>query len=268
MYTFTIEAVYQIDCDSRSEIREIIITKNNIPDAPVSYGGKGCVGDALELSVQSPEIGSSFLWFEDKEGEEIPGANTSVFLTDTLDSTKSYWVSVITNSGCVSEKVEVKAEIKSVPKPSITADGFVLRSSEAENYQWYIDGDIMEDETSQFLQSFYAGEYTVEVSEENCTEISEPYALLVSGIESTNEDKMVIYPNPVVNNLEIQIKRDQINFIDAQIEVFELNGRQVLQFELNDSFSRSVDVSSLPAGLYILKLYSQEQIFEQKFIKK
>ncbi len=80
--------------------------------------------------------------------------------------------------------------------------------------------------------------------------------------------KMHIYPNPVENNavqVEIPLSFD-VNST-AQIMLFDLSGKQVINLETDKSLN-SIDVSGLNKGLYIMKVkYNQKQHIEKLIVK-
>ena len=108
----------------------------------------------------------------------------------------------------------------------------------------------------------------MEVFASNCKALSEPYIQLVSDIESDTRNGIIIYPNPVEDLLVIDLEPNLIKSGSTHFEVFQLNGQKVMKFEMNNNNSRSVNVSSLRPGMFILKLYLSDQIIEQKFIKE
>ena len=71
----------------------------------------------------------------------------------------------------------------------------------------------------------------------------------------------------VQHHLEVNVDPNLYNIDDALLEIFELKGRKVLQFELNKGIHRSVDVFSLSPGIYILKPYVEDKKVEWKFVK-
>ena len=72
-------------------------------------------------------------------------------------------------------------------------------------------------------------------------------------------DNVVIYPNPVKNNLNIQ------NAENSSIKVFDLLGRVVL-LKNNISLYQQLDVSNLTTGTYLIKIIKGSQIKTDKFI--
>ena len=77
---------------------------------------------------------------------------------------------------------------------------------------------------------------------------------------SANELKL--FPNPVSADLNIKLA-DNSSMRSAQI--FDINGRTV--FNVEDDF-RTIDVSGLQSGLYILNIETTDGFFTKRFIKK
>ncbi|MEY8849535.1 FG-GAP-like repeat-containing protein [Psychroserpens sp. XS_ASV72] len=82
-------------------------------------------------------------------------------------------------------------------------------------------------------------------------------------IEESLTSDLVIYPIPTHNTLNIKTIQPLAN--DAIYTVFDINGKRVLNAKLQ---SESIDVSSLSAGNYILRIISNNEIKTQKFIKQ
>ena len=82
----------------------------------------------------------------------------------------------------------------------------------------------------------------------------------------SNQLAVKAYPNPVVNQLQIQCMG--IWSQDIEISIFDLNGRLYLNDHLL-FLQQSLDVSHLIPGTYILKIGNDHQIiYEEKIIKK
>lgn len=78
---------------------------------------------------------------------------------------------------------------------------------------------------------------------------------------STNQidkSKASVYPNPVQNQLNVE-SQEIIN----NIEIFDLLGKQILVSE-----EKSIDVSGLQSGIYLLKITTNNGILTQKIIKQ
>ena len=104
----------------------------------------------------------------------------------------------------------------------------------------------------------------------------EDYAVILSGSKSglhiTGEEdeisqiekstELQLYPNPVHDILNLQLPEG----MSAEIEVINANG-QVIQSFQSSEFER-MDVSELPAGLYMLKIFNGKNGMVKRFIKQ
>ncbi len=73
-------------------------------------------------------------------------------------------------------------------------------------------------------------------------------------------DSFRIFPNPVLNYLEIKSKN---NFVVESIKVYNLQGALI-----EESTQNKIDLSSLSLGAYIVKIKSDKGVFSKKIVKK
>ena len=73
---------------------------------------------------------------------------------------------------------------------------------------------------------------------------------------------LIIYPNPVLNTLNVEGIVDITNTVYS---IFDLQGKRVHNEIL---INNSIDVSELAVGQYILRVTNNKEIKTQKFIKK
>jgi hypothetical protein len=84
-------------------------------------------------------------------------------------------------------------------------------------------------------------------------------------INSFNNGVFSIYPNPVKNNINIQIK-DTISVVLKSALVYDLNGKVVLS---TNNINQPINVENLASGTYILSISdSENRNYSQKFIKE
>jgi hypothetical protein len=81
-----------------------------------------------------------------------------------------------------------------------------------------------------------------------------------------NDDVMKVFPNPSTGMVNVQIKK---YFGKVAIQVIDITGRQVYSSE-NEDFNgeKSIDLSSLNKGIYILKIKGDSLNFIEKIILK
>lgn len=83
------------------------------------------------------------------------------------------------------------------------------------------------------------------------------------GIESQNEQSVSIFPNPVENDLFIELNHAD----NAHAMIFDLSGKLLKQTQIQQS--GAVSLSNLASGMYLVKIYTDNQLIAtEKVIKK
>jgi hypothetical protein len=90
--------------------------------------------------------------------------------------------------------------------------------------------------------------------------ISAEFKLIETSIKETIENKVLIYPNPVVDVLNIQTDE-----VVTQIVVLDLTGKVVLQLNGNH---RTVNLQSIPTGNYIVRIHTETAIIPVRIVKQ
>jgi hypothetical protein len=80
----------------------------------------------------------------------------------------------------------------------------------------------------------------------------------------TKNKNVSVYPNPVKDNLNINIK----DFSgDISVKIIDINGREVFNKDINNfNISNAVDLSSFSSGMYVLKLQGEDLNYSEKII--
>ena len=82
--------------------------------------------------------------------------------------------------------------------------------------------------------------------------------------EYKNEIELIIFPNPVGDELKFSINQDQI----VQVSVFDLSGKMVKEF-YSEGASTSINISDLEKGIYFLQVIDNKiYVSTKKFIKR
>ena len=90
----------------------------------------------------------------------------------------------------------------------------------------------------------------------------------VNLIESKGNNKVKLYPNPVINQLQINYESTEPGKI--QIEIIDMHGKvwdQLIQSSQSGTNHASISLVQLPAGLYLFSLQSSNKHKIIKFIK-
>ena len=68
---------------------------------------------------------------------------------------------------------------------------------------------------------------------------------------------LILSPNPTTNLLQIQIEHPTLNF--DKIQIYNMVGQLVQTENLNNQKSKTISVDSLPAGTYVIQIYSEDE---------
>jgi fibronectin type 3 domain-containing protein len=75
--------------------------------------------------------------------------------------------------------------------------------------------------------------------------------------------KIIVYPNPVTENLNIQLTRNN----GAVLKLYNATGAMVISKNLANTIS-TITLSSLPAGIYYVSVRNGEQVITKKIVKQ
>jgi hypothetical protein len=87
---------------------------------------------------------------------------------------------------------------------------------------------------------------------------------ITSAKENTDIISISLFPNPVANELRIQNAELRIE----EIEIYNVLGEKCLTPSLSKGEGASINVSSLSAGIYFVRVKTNEGIRESKFVKE
>lgn len=82
--------------------------------------------------------------------------------------------------------------------------------------------------------------------------------------DKTNDQELVLFPNPTANQLTLKIMKGKIS-LNERIEIYN-NISQIVAKEKVRSHIQLLDVSHLPEGVYFLRLFSDQKTIIKKFV--
>jgi len=174
-------------------------------------------------------------------------------------------VIVTDSAGCKSDTTFFNViENPLPPTPSITINFDELSADQGyNNYQWYINGTLLNGENDSTLFVNINGEYQVEVFDQNgCSSISDSTLYNFVSIEENNLETS-LYPVPSKNNINVKSSSAILNYL-----ILNSNG-QIIKYIGNISPNKEIEisVSELKPGIYILMLSTIDGISLNKFNK-
>ena len=75
-----------------------------------------------------------------------------------------------------------------------------------------------------------------------------------------------IYPNPATNTLTLNLSQLQ-GLQNATVSIYDIQGKQLLQKSITEAQTQ-IDISSFAKGIYILKLQTDKECLQSKFVKE
>ncbi|MFW5872813.1 MAG: T9SS type A sorting domain-containing protein, partial [bacterium] len=131
-------------------------------------------------------------------------------------------------------------------------------------YEWFIDGKKVDSLSNKSQINIpNSNDVKVIVSTEFCdTEIKVPLDIQKYSIVKT--DDFIVYPNPASNTLNIKSSNGAVGY---SYHLINVTGQVVMKDSVHENL-KSLDVSSLTPGVYLININHGRSNFNYKFIKQ
>ncbi|MBI5217972.1 MAG: choice-of-anchor J domain-containing protein [Bacteroidia bacterium] len=173
----------------------------------------------------------------------------------------TYTVTVTDNGGCqatgnatVTQPQALVLTLSSTPDDgSCNGTASVTASGGDGSYQ-YMWNDLIGSTTDSISPLCY-GVYTVTVTDGNGCIAVDSVDVILTSIPAIADSKAIsVYPNPTRGKINI------INAENSKVYIYNLTGEVIMVFE-NAEVVKSVDISGLAAGSYIIKVYTDNKVY-------
>ena len=151
---------------------------------------------------------------------------------------------------------------------SVGVSGNILTANLSEaTYQW-LDcnngNEAIAGATSQSFTPLLNGDYAVQITKDDCSEISNCTNISSIGLAENNISKYIsFYPNPTNGIVHIQLEK----LTDVSITVMNVMGQVLYHWEEIQSSSFTFDLDQEPA-YYLVAVHSAEGNWVYKLLKK
>ncbi len=228
------------------------ITINAPPTVNVN-SGTICSGEVFNLVAGGA---NSYTW---SAGATSTGINTA---TSSPTLSTSYTV-IGTTSGC-SDSAISNVTVNPVPLTPIVSSqpGNMLASSVGGigySYEWYLNGVLQTQDTTQFIPCTIGTWWVVVTNSFGCSATSAWFNSnsCSTGInEVLNDEVIILYPNPVIDKLNIQIS----NYEQTEIILYDLSSRKFLQQTFTNS--TTINIEQLAKGMYLYTVRNRNGIIK------
>ncbi len=258
----TISVLANNSCGS-SELQTLTITVTNPPSQPFSITGNVnvCPNTPETYSVSTVSNATSYTW-------SLPIGWTGTSTTNSINlisGNAGGTISVTANNECGSSIPKTLLVNTITVDTTVTVNNNTLVSNAVSaNFQW-IDCNTMQWVSNAIEQSFTPvvnGNYAVIVSQNNCTDTSACFTIILNSNNNINEmAHYMVYPNPTSDFLEIAATHLGDNRT-CKLTLLNILGQQLMEFTVmpyNHSFSELFDFRNIPSGSYLLVLKSQTE---------
>ena len=93
-----------------------------------------------------------------------------------------------------------------------------------------------------------------------------PLSLIVGINENLQNTQLHLFPNPATNTLTLNLSQQQ-GLQNATVSIYDIQGKQLLQQSITEAQTQ-IDISSFAKGIYIVKLQTDKEILQSKFVKE
>ena len=241
-----------------SSVTYNIVVANSLTSSTILPIGSAtlCHGNAVNLITVTAGGATdlSYQWYID--GFAISGATNTNYVTDTF----GHFTVMISNVAGSNMLTGVNVVLPPNPVVNITG-GNVLYTGSFTNYQWYLNDSAIAGATSSIYTEHAIGNYMVIVSDGNgCYDTSAVFPVLeITSVGTLNVINIKLYPNPATSVIRIDAP------VPVNVSVLTADGKLMIR----QSGATAVNVRDLPSGMYMVMVYSQDNVLLKvdKFIK-
>lgn len=216
-----------------------------------------CLGEVLSGLKATASSGNTLRWY----GTNASGGNASA--TPTVPSVAavgsiSYYVSQLNARSCESERAKIVVTVLALPiKPTITwNDSLLAVPATYTSYKWLLNNVVITGSNTNTLRPSNSGSFRVIVTNASgCSDTSNAFVHTVTAIREPflNGTIIKLYPNPVSHTAVIDLGK--IPLQPVQLKLLSIQGAQLRSWFVKERNSE-VDLSGLPAGSYLIEVFS------------
>lgn len=263
---FRVSAYDSLGCQAVSDDSIVVTYRQEIPKPTIEVVGNDtsfCEGG--EVTLRASEGFDFYRWSTGDSSREI-----------TVHESGVYAVSVTDSSGCGVGRVQVMVTVHPLPsKPTITripgTDSLVATPDVIGRYTWFLQDTALNGSNGTAILAIRDGWYRVAIIDTNgCTMASDSVYItsLVSSIDViAGALGMKLHPNPNSGRclIELEIPTSGV----GTLMVHDISGRTILRemaAVTPGSFHRSIDLTSQPAGVYLVEFRLGDRVWQGRVV--
>ncbi|MBI5326010.1 MAG: T9SS type A sorting domain-containing protein [Ignavibacteriae bacterium] len=177
----------------------------------------------------------------------------------------------IDSKGCTDNATTSIKVLAIPPKPVITQIDFRTLSSSADyGNQWFMNGTLMQGDTSKTLRPKFSGKYSVQVKGDNIclSYLSDEFNYQNLAVDEVYlNSKISVYPVPADDEIMILIDSENINSVNISIN--NLLGEKIISKEIGEYNSGNLirmNTGNLSEGIYLISITVLNNSINRKII--
>jgi 3',5'-cyclic AMP phosphodiesterase CpdA len=244
------------------KVSKVTVQRKEAQTVQISGKKEICQGEKSILELSSSASFEVVRWR--RNGVEVPNQNGK-----TLETSEPglYHAVIRYQGGCLSETEQIEVKVNSKPTGEIRVDGNILRAPEGNfTYQWFRNGQKIENATSRTLILNQMGEYSVELtSSAGCKAHLPTVTMTISGLGGKwvkNPENLIIYPNPANSFAKVELPIDKLGTGKIHFNIYNLDGKEVsssISFLHTEENTLELQLNELPRGTYLIWVTGSSQ---------
>ena len=259
-------AVSIADANGCSTTASVTIEDGPLFEIEIDPTGDVVICEGAQVSLDAGDNYAAYNW--------STGASVQ---TISVSNEASYWVTVTSVDGCLSNTDTVNVMFYNDPIPTVisTTDGIISSSNDtASSYQWYLNGAPIVDATNSYYCPRGSGNYYVVITDANgCTVSSaiseytyDDNSPCATGIEEYGLT-LDVFPNPSDGLFTVNYSLETQS--DMKLTVFDLMGQQITDNVLISSQNGTtvIDLTNQADGIYSLRIeLEDDKVLQQRLV--
>jgi hypothetical protein len=215
-----------------------------------------CPGDTTIIKANSSPF---YTWFKN---DSVFKAKDTSLIKLTQKDTGVYKIAYTDGLGHYDSSRQIiitKSPFQKPPTPTIVRDSAGnLTSNYATGNQWYKDGVAIAGATDVKYKPLVNASYTVTTVQNGCASLKgSSYFFLVTDIINLEDNQFIkVMPNPYVSNLYLNFFLIKYNTLNA--DIFDFSTGRMVANRRNLNSGTNLDVATLSAGIYLVRVYSND----------
>lgn len=211
-----------------------------------------CPGEELTLTTNRPEF--DILWTSEFSTISSPEFNFNA-------PGESVEVTVIATHPVCTLSTTIIVPVSEIPETEIVVEDNQLVATSGVSYSWYLDGELIDWATEQWIVPFENGTYTVEVEYDNgCIGTGELLFQSV-GINDLVQEDILLVPNPAGEFTQLVLPEG--NWL---VSMTDVSGKLIFSKDKVTVNRFDIPVGHLAPGLYFVSVQSRENRMVRKLV--